>query len=183
VLSNFFFIIIFFTKMVVLSFPVKPVEIRETCGKFFPRYKSDPKDSAVRILLPQFDFDAMADKHFPTWLELDNQLIELLEKTRIVRQQRDDVWETELRPGLAEARKIINFSNTKTPAVASLYGFPQKSKKVKQVATEKSMENDLKRAESKANSINEAKALATAMKEAKAIAKKSSAMASITVGV
>jgi hypothetical protein len=169
--------------MVVLSFPVKPVEIRETCGKFFPRHKSDPKDSAVRILLPQYDFDAMADKHYPTWLELDNQLNELLEKTRIVRQQRDDVWETELRPGLSEARKVINFANAKTPAVSSLYGFPQKSKKVNKIATEKSMENDLKRAESKANAINEAKALAIALKEAKATAKKSSATASITVGV
>jgi hypothetical protein len=169
--------------MSTVSFPVKSAEIRETCGKFFPRYKSDPKESAVRILLPQYDFDAMADKHYPTWLELDSQLNELLENVRIVRQQRDDVWETELRPGLSEARKIINFSNAKTPAASSLYGFPQKSKTVKKVATEKSIENDLKRAEAKANSMNEAKALAIAMKEAKANLKKSSALASITVGV
>jgi hypothetical protein len=166
--------------MPVVSFPVKPAEIRETCGKFFPRYKSDPKDTAVRILLPQYDFDAMADKHYPTWLELDSLLNELLEQVRIVRQQRDDVWETELRPGLVEARKIINFSNVKTPAVASLYGFPQKSKKVKKVATEKSIETDLKRAAAKTNALNEAKAFATAKKEAKANVQKSAASASVT---
>jgi hypothetical protein len=167
--------------MSVLSFPITNPEKRETIDTFFPRFNSDPKDSSIRLALNKHNYESLSNNQVRRFLSLDDKIIAMNLEIRLAREERDRIWEEELRNPLLDARKIVGIFNEKIPMANSFYGFPPKAKSAKKAPTEKTVENHLKRAAATANSLNEAKALAVAMKEAKANLQKSSSMASITV--
>jgi phosphoribosylformylglycinamidine (FGAM) synthase PurS component len=167
--------------MSVLSFPITIPERRETIETFFPRFNSDPKDSSIRSALNKHDYESLSKNQVQKYLSLDDKIIAMNLEIRLAREERDRLWEEELRNPMVDARKIVAIFNEKNPMASIFYGFKPKAKSSKKAPTEKTVEKHLKRAAATANSISEAKALAVAMKEAKANVQKSSSMASVTV--
>jgi hypothetical protein len=167
--------------MRALSFPVKNSEKRESIETFFPRFNSDSKDSSIRTALNKHDYESLGNNQAQKWLSLDDKIIVMTQEIRLAKEEKERIWENELRNPLLDARKIVGIFNESNPLANSAYGFTPKPKKVKKVLTEKTIAKHLQRAASTANALNEAKAIAEAVKEAKANIQKSSAMASITM--
>jgi hypothetical protein len=167
--------------MSALSFPTKNSEIRENLDTFFPCFNSDAMDASIRAALNKHDYASLGKNQVQRYTTLDDKIIAMTLEIRLAKEERERLWEEELRNPMMDAKKIVAVFNESNPLANSAYGFPPKAKKVKKVLTEKTLERDLKRAATTANAVNEAKAIAVAMKEAKANVQKSSVMASITV--
>jgi hypothetical protein len=151
-------------------FPKTISEIRKTGGKFFPRYKNEAKDSTTRLALSPHNYDAL-EVRFQELVTLDDRLNDLLNQVRETREQRDRIWETELREPLMVAKKIVTICNPDSVVAVNNFGFESKSNATKVVPTERMVKNQ---AERLAVNVN-------ALKEAQAIAQNSSAAISVTV--
>jgi hypothetical protein len=164
-------------------FPKSSTEKKETLEMFFPSYNNEPKDSVNRLALNMHDYDSLGNKQAQEWLAADSQLNELNILSKKLRETKDRLWDDDLAPALMAAKQVLMIRYPKSESELNKFGFASKTKSSKKMPTEKSVEKHLNRAAASANVINEAKAIADAVKEAKANVKKSSAMASITVGV
>jgi hypothetical protein len=164
-------------------FPKSSTQKKETLEMFFPSYNNEPKDSVNRLALNMHDYDSLGNKQAQEWLAADNQLNELNILSKKLRETKDRLWDDDLAPALMAAKQVLLIRYPKSESELNKFGFASKTKSSKKMPTEKSVEKHLQRAAANANVINEAKAIADAVKEAKATVKKSSATASITVGV
>jgi hypothetical protein len=171
---------IFSKKMKSITSPTTAPEKRECIETFFPCFSSDLMEASVRAALNKHNYADLGKNQGQRWLDLDSRLSTMLDEARSIRQERDLIWDKDLNGPLSDARKIVTIFNELTPWLNKVYGFPEKTKTVKKVPTEKSVETHLKRAAATTNAINEAKAFATAKKEAKANIQKSAASASVT---
>jgi hypothetical protein len=164
-------------------FPKSSPEKKETIETFFPRFNNEPKDSITRLALNMYDYSSLGSKQAQEWLAAEKQLNEINILSKKLRETKDRLWEEDLAPALMAAKQVLVIRFPKSESDVNEFGFPSKSKSSKKMPTEKSIERDLSRATAKTNTLIEAKAIADAVKEAKANVKKSSALASITVGV
>jgi hypothetical protein len=151
-------------------FPKTFSEIRKTGGKFFPRYKNEPKDSTTRLALSPHNYDAL-EVRFQELVALDDRLIDLLNQVRETREQRDKIWETELLEPMKIALKTVLICNPDSAVTVNNFGFESKANSTKDVPTERKVKNLAERLSSNVN----------ALKEAQAIAQKPSAAISVTV--
>jgi hypothetical protein len=167
-----------------IFFPYTPKEIRKTCVTFFLMMKNDVRALIVRNSLPQHDFDALAEERFAKWLELDDFINEMEKLVQYKREERDNIWNDNLRTPVMAAKNIITVLYPKSPMIWSLFGFLVKNIIKKGIPTQESVDKDLRRIEANVNAMNEAKAIKEAVKEAKAnaIANKSNTSYKITVG-
>jgi hypothetical protein len=153
------------------TFPKTTTEIRRSGSKFFQQFQNEPKDSATRAALNQYDYESLGNNQFQRWLSLDDRLNELNNLVREVREQRDTIWDDDLREPLQVAKKIITICNPKSAVNVNKFGFESKPKTANNVPTERKVKNDAERLAANVN----------ALREAKAVAQKPSAMISVTV--
>jgi hypothetical protein len=151
-------------------FPRTISGLRKLGGKFFPRFKNEPKDSTTRLALTQYNYDAL-EVRFQVFVDLDDKLNELLNMVRETREQRDRILETELLTPLKVAQKIVMICNPDSAVTVNNFGFESKTTTVKEVPTARKIKNDAERLSANLN----------ALQEAQAIAQKSMASISVTV--
>jgi hypothetical protein len=151
-------------------FPKTISDVRKTGGKFFPRYKNEPKDSITRLALSPHNYDAL-EVRFLDLVALDDKVNELLNQVREAREQRDRIWESELREPMKIAQKTVILCNPDSAVTVNNFGFESKANATKDVPTERKVKNQ---AERLAVNVN-------ALKEAQALAQKPTAMVSVTV--
>jgi hypothetical protein len=151
--------------MATFSFPTNNSEIRVTGDKLFYRIQLDG-DAAPTRILTQIDFITLGEKRFSLWKDLDKQIIEAVENLRLMREQRDRIWITELRPAFLAAKKVIVGAYIHTPIVVGTYGFAPTLNPAKRLTAEQSIGVDVKRLAVKMNTLEESKAIAQKSKTA-----------------
>jgi DNA mismatch repair ATPase MutS len=154
-----------------VKMPKTNPEYRETCEKFSNRIKSDSKETPVRRLLADTEYEAKLDTTYSKWSILDNRANELSEMLRVVRDERDRELKENLHPLLIEIKDLVIIANKKSPLLNNFYGFPTVNKGAKKLTPEEDIEMSAKALAAKMNHLE----------ENRAIAAKSTAKVSVTV--
>jgi hypothetical protein len=145
--------------MATFSFPTSNADILVTGEKLFFRINEDGDASPTRILT-QFDFHFLGKNQFANWKNLNKLIIDGDESIRLMREQRDRIWITELRPAFLAAKKVIVGAYIHTPLVVGKYGFAPTLNPAKKLTAEQAIGEDVKRLAVKMNALEESNALA-----------------------
>jgi hypothetical protein len=156
---SYFNLIKIHIKMATFSFPTSNADILVAGEKLFSRVNEDGDACPTRILT-QYDFPSLGKNQFTNWKNLNKLIIDSDESLRLMREQRDRIWITELRPAFLAAKKVIVGAYIHTPIVVGTYGFAPTLNPAKRLTAEESIGVDVKRLAVKMNALEESKAVA-----------------------